>query len=456
MSVPLPYTESPLLHSLYLSELAGAQVFLKLENTQPSGSFKSRGLGNLVYQTICGNNPKAPLSAEIKNSGSGLPPPNYFHFFSPSGGNAGCATSYAARQYNQQCTVCLPKTANPIMVDRIRKAGANVVVHGDTIAESVEYIKQVLIPACTSVAVYCHPYNDELVWQGNSTIMDEMYKQLTGSKNSEESAVSTAAVDNIKAGLKKSVRPNIIPIPTPSASPTISLPVDLPPSPNSSTFSLSTPSTTPSSTTSTPPSSSSAPAAIICSVGGGGLYNGIVQGLVRHNWTSTNVIAVETEGCAALNLSIESVKNGGPSIQIAKPATIATSLATINVTDESIKYALGNGLVGKAGGNRGLHDERAESRAAVQSQQEQLFPTTHSLVISDKQAAQSCINFVHDHNMLIEAACGTALAPIYNRTIKQVLPDLKKDDKVVVVLCGGTAISFGILKEYADRFGIPF
>lgn len=355
----LPYVETPLIQSLYLSELVGANVLLKLELVQPSGSFKSRGLGNLVAQTIANS-----------------PPGTELHFFSPSGGNAGCATAYAARQYRQKCTVCLPTSANSTMVDRIRKTGAEVVVFGDFISDSDKHIREVLIPNCQETPVYCHPYNNPLVWEGNATIADELVSQyfgpsLTDDASSTDSEIAVSADGTLYQ---------------------------------------------------TPESSISKPAAVICSVGGGGLYNGLVQGFEKHNWGDVPIVAVETEGCAALS---ESLKAGGQQVEIARPNTIATSLSTVNVTRETIDYAM--------------------------SKQRQ----TYSVVVSDADAARGCINFARDHKLLIEAACGAALAPFYNGQLKKILPNLTPDSTLVVIVCGGTAVNWNVLDDYSKRFNIP-
>ncbi|EGY20341.1 L-serine dehydratase [Verticillium dahliae VdLs.17] len=78
----LPWIETPLISSPELSRAAGcnSNILLKLENLQPSGSFKSRGVGNLVLRAVA-----ASASADV-------------HFYCSSGGNAGlaCATSAAA------------------------------------------------------------------------------------------------------------------------------------------------------------------------------------------------------------------------------------------------------------------------------------------------------------------------------------------------------------------------
>ncbi|ANB11959.1 L-serine/L-threonine ammonia-lyase CHA1 [Sugiyamaella lignohabitans] len=329
--LPLPYIETPLIPSLYLSERVGCSVYLKLEQVQPSGSFKSRGLGNLVYETIR----SSPFGSQ-------------FHFFSSSGGNAGCATAYAAKLYKQKCTVCVPISTPVAMVERIRRAGANVVVHGKYIADSDKYLREELIPSSDLPAVYCHPYDNELVWEGNSTLASEIVSQMS------------------ILGQKK-------------------------------------------------------PSAVICSVGGGGMFNGLVQGFQKANWQDVPILAVETEGCATLN---KSIKSGGQQVRVEHPSTIARSLSTVSVTRETIDYA--------------MHKH-----------------PTHSMTVSDAEAATACIEFANDHKLLIEAACGTALAPLYTNRIHEVVPGLSADSVLVVVVCGGTAVNWEILEQYSKEYGVP-
>lgn len=323
----IPYLETPLVPSLYLSDQIGAQVVLKLELIQPSGSFKSRGLGNLVYRTVS--------SAE---------PGTKFHFFSPSGGNAGCATAYAARQYGQKCTVCVPSTTSLAMIARIKKTGATVIPYGNYIADADKYLREALMPNSQERAIYCHPYDNELVWEGNSSLATELFEQFNGNK----------------------------------------------------------------------------PDAVVCSVGGGGLYNGLVQGFTKVGWNDIPIVAVETEGCASLNMSLQT----GTQVYLESPNTIATSLSTATVTKQTIEYA-------------------------------RHVQPTHSVVISDREAAEACINFANDHKLIIEAACGTALSPLYTGKINQILPDLRADSVVVVVVCGGTAVNWNVLEGYSKKFGIP-
>ncbi|VVT47023.1 uncharacterized protein SAPINGB_P001505 [Magnusiomyces paraingens] len=458
-STPLPYIETPLVPSLYLSELTGANVYLKLELTQPSGSFKSRGLGNLVYKTITGKNTAvAPHLAHTPTGSFPGAPANYYHFFSPSGGNAGCATAYAARQYLQKCTVCLPTTSNPLMVDRIRKTGATVVVYGATIAEADAHIRNVLIPSCKEVAVYCHPYNDTLVWEGNSTVATEIVKQLEphlAAAQFTPPPSSLTTTSNIQISSKSlEVPQQSATLPTPSTSPKFnsvssSSVSNLLPSPNASSLCLASNNIPPPSSSS--PSLSSKVIAI-CSVGGGGLYNGLGIGFSLAGWSDVSLVAVETEGCATLNQSINA---GGKQVEIPAPKTIATSLSTISVTRETIDYAMGSRPT-SFGPLPCLNE--SSSSSLLSSSNSNASPTgkTHSLVVSDREAAEACIRFAHDHKMMVEAACGTALAPLYNGKIKEAFPNLSKDDTIVVVVCGGTSVSWDILKGYSETFDIPF
>ncbi len=49
---PKLYINTPLIESLPMSKLAGCTVYLKLENTQPSASFKLRGISNLIKKVL--------------------------------------------------------------------------------------------------------------------------------------------------------------------------------------------------------------------------------------------------------------------------------------------------------------------------------------------------------------------------------------------------------------------
>ncbi|CAD0085076.1 unnamed protein product [Aureobasidium vineae] len=155
---PKPWAWTPLIESRPLSEAAGCRVFLKLDNLQPSGSFKSRGVGNYVLQR-----------AAERISAAGVP--NSTHFYAASGGNAGIACVHAARTLGYPATVVVPKSAKPVMIAKIWA------MHGSTIAEAQEYILNTLLPA-DPTGVFVPPFDHQDIWDGNATVMQEIASQL--------------------------------------------------------------------------------------------------------------------------------------------------------------------------------------------------------------------------------------------------------------------------------------
>ncbi|THZ81765.1 tryptophan synthase beta subunit-like PLP-dependent enzyme, partial [Aureobasidium pullulans] len=142
-----------------------SRVFLKLDNLQPSGSFKSRGVGNYVLQRA---------AERITSSAT----PNSTHFYAASGGNAGIACVHAARMLGYPATVVVPKSAKPVMIAKIWAMGVSKVIqHGSTIAEAQEYILNTLLPA-DPTGVFVPPFDHQDIWDGNATVMQEIASQL--------------------------------------------------------------------------------------------------------------------------------------------------------------------------------------------------------------------------------------------------------------------------------------
>ncbi|KAJ9645059.1 catabolic L-serine/threonine dehydratase [Coniosporium tulheliwenetii] len=124
-----PWRETPLVESYALSKAAGCRIFLKLENLQPSGSFKSRGIGNLMLSHLS----KAANASKI-------------HFYSSSGGNAGLACVHAARTLQHPATVVVPLSTKPLMIARLKAAGAHdVIQHGASWKEADAYLREVVM-----------------------------------------------------------------------------------------------------------------------------------------------------------------------------------------------------------------------------------------------------------------------------------------------------------------------
>ncbi|KAM4649207.1 serine dehydratase-like isoform 2-T6 [Amazona ochrocephala] len=100
---------SPVLESLPLSRAAGTKVYMKLENVQPTGSFKIRGIGHLCREAA-----KKGCS----------------HFVCSSGGSAGLAAAYAGQKLGVPVTVVVPSSTGPDTVRRLQEMGAEVEVSG--------------------------------------------------------------------------------------------------------------------------------------------------------------------------------------------------------------------------------------------------------------------------------------------------------------------------------------
>ncbi|KAA6414702.1 MAG: L-serine ammonia-lyase [Lasallia pustulata] len=160
-----PWISTPLIESAALSKAAGCRIFLKLENLQPAGSFKSRGIGNLVLQAAHRS-----------------PHRSHLHFYSSSGGNAGLACTTAARSLSLPATIVVPDSTPAFMIAKLRAAGATAVLQqGASWAEADAYLrKQVL--AGREDAVYVPPFDHADIWEGVGGMVEEIREQLEGGR----------------------------------------------------------------------------------------------------------------------------------------------------------------------------------------------------------------------------------------------------------------------------------
>ncbi len=148
MKPPL-HIDTPLLRAP--PELFGSErtVWLKMDALQASGSFKMRGVGRLVQQRVA-EGARAVVCA--------------------SGGNAGMAAALAARACDVPATIVVPQTTAATVREAIAARGAAVVVHGAVWDESHDHAVAL---AKAQGAVYVHPFDDPLLWDGHATLIDE-------------------------------------------------------------------------------------------------------------------------------------------------------------------------------------------------------------------------------------------------------------------------------------------
>lgn len=89
---------------------------------------------------------------------------------SSSGGNAGIAVAYAGRHLSVPVLIVVPETTSDRAKALIRQEGAEVVVHGDSWQEA----NDLAMSKVGDSDVLVHPFDDPLVWQGHSTLIDEV------------------------------------------------------------------------------------------------------------------------------------------------------------------------------------------------------------------------------------------------------------------------------------------
>ena len=65
--------------------------------------------------------------------------------------------------------------------------------------------------------------------------------------------------------------------------------------------------------------------------------------------------------------------------------------------------------------------------------------------VIDAEAVNACFNFLHDHRMLVEPACGASLAAICDP-----IPALKEKENILAIVCGGAGITYEQLAGYRD------
>lgn len=240
------------------------------------------------------------------------------------------------------------------MIEKIKALGAtDVLQHGLHFKEADRYLKEVVMAEAKSRGeepVYCHPYDDPDVWEGHSSLVDEVDKQMA------------------QAG-------------------------------------------------------EGAPDALVCSVGGGGLFNGIMDGIARRGveWDKTQVVALETQGADSLATALDTDEWATlPGI-----TSIATSLGAVRVSSRTFKLACEGRKTGKV----------------------------RNMVLSDAEATMGCWRFAEDERMLVEPACGVNLALCYGGRLKKALGrPVRPEDKIVIVVCGGSNTSTDMINAWKEEY----
>lgn len=141
--------KTPCVKSNKLSELNNCNIWLKMESSQPTGSFKQRSIGNACLQY-------AKKGAK--------------KFISSSGGNAGISVAYMGNKLSIPVTVFVPETTSSQAINLMQQENAEVIVHGKSWVEA----NDLALTYVNSEAIYIHPFDDQYLWDGVAHIIDEV------------------------------------------------------------------------------------------------------------------------------------------------------------------------------------------------------------------------------------------------------------------------------------------
>lgn len=148
--------ETPLDYSPYFSERTGANVYLKLENLQVTGSFKLRGAFNKLLT----------LNADARQAGC----------VTASSGNHGAAIAWAMNKLGVTGVIFVPEQTSATKVDAIRRAGGDVRFFGTDGLDTETHARAY---AVEHGMTYLSPYNDEQVIAGQGSCGVEIARQLS-------------------------------------------------------------------------------------------------------------------------------------------------------------------------------------------------------------------------------------------------------------------------------------
>ncbi len=142
---------TPCVASKTLSDITGAQVFLKFENLQFTASFKERGACNMLAQLKPQQSAKGVIAMSAGNHAQGV--------------------AFHAQRLGLRAVIVMPRFTSGVKVERTRGFGAEVILHGDTLEEARNHAMQI---ASEQKLTFVHPYDDEAIVAGQGTVALEM------------------------------------------------------------------------------------------------------------------------------------------------------------------------------------------------------------------------------------------------------------------------------------------
>ena len=153
-----PYiNRTPVLTSKTLNEITGAELYLKCENFQKTGSFKIRGATNAF---LC-------LSEEERKNG----------IATHSSGNHAQAVALTAKNLGVNAYIVMPDNSPLVKVNAVKEYGAKVIFCTPEISTREISLNQVLKE---TGATFIHPFNNHRVIEGQATASKELMEEISG------------------------------------------------------------------------------------------------------------------------------------------------------------------------------------------------------------------------------------------------------------------------------------
>jgi threonine dehydratase len=146
---------TPLVYNEWLSKQYGCQIYLKLENMQPIGSFKMRGATYKISQMTAAEKKKGVLAVSAGNHAQGV--------------------AWAANKFNVKATIVMPVGSPLTKIKNTENLGAKVVLHGANIEDCFTYADEMLKK---DKMVFIHPFHDPKVIAGQGSVAFELIEQI--------------------------------------------------------------------------------------------------------------------------------------------------------------------------------------------------------------------------------------------------------------------------------------
>ncbi|MFZ4689675.1 MAG: threonine ammonia-lyase [Polymorphobacter sp.] len=143
--------KTPCLRSQTLSDLTGADVWLKFENLQFTAAYKERGALNKLLSLTAEERARGVIAASAGNHAQGL--------------------AYGAKRLGIPATIVMPRFTPVVKVQQTEGHGANVVLFGEKFEDAAAHAHEL---AAKRGFVFVHPFDDPLVMAGQGTVGLEM------------------------------------------------------------------------------------------------------------------------------------------------------------------------------------------------------------------------------------------------------------------------------------------